>query len=58
MAEVKALLTALVHEALQELSETKVVPAEGQAPTHDADGDDPCLADGPDDADDRGPEHR
>ncbi len=50
MPEVKALLTALVHEALQELSETKVVPAEGQAPTHD-DDDDPFLAAGGDDAD-------
>ncbi len=60
IAEVKALLTALVHEALQELSETKVVPAEGQAPTHDADDDDdPCLGDDGDNAAaDRGPEPR
>ncbi len=54
IAEVKALLTALIHEALQELSETKVVPAEGQAPTQDDDDDDdPFLAADDDDADER-----
>ena len=58
VAEVKALLTTLIHEALQELSETEIVPAEGQTPTDDEhDDDDPFLA-GDDDADDRGPEHR
>ena len=58
VAEVKALLTTLVHEALQELSETEVVPEEGRTPTDDEhDDDDPFLA-GDDDADDRGPGHR
>ena len=38
MPEVKALLTALIHEALQELSETKVVAlAEGATPVVDDD---------------------
>ena len=38
MPEVKALLTALIHEALQELSETKVVAlAEGATPVTDDD---------------------
>jgi phage terminase Nu1 subunit (DNA packaging protein) len=53
IAEVKALLTALIREALQELSETKVVArAGGQAPTHDDDpflGDDIGLDEFPDD---------
>jgi phage terminase Nu1 subunit (DNA packaging protein) len=48
MAEVKALLTALVHEALQELSETKVVAlAEGATPV--AADDDAGDGDLPDD---------
>ncbi len=58
IAEVKALLTTLVHEALQELSETEVVPAEGQTPTDDEHDDDDLFLAGDDDADDRGPEHR
>ncbi len=35
IAEVTALLTALVHEALQELSETEIVAEEGAAPAED-----------------------
>ena len=57
VAEVKALLTTLVHEALQELSETEVVPAEGQAPTDDEHDDDDLLLAGDDDAEGPGPEH-
>ena len=46
MPEVKALLTALIHEALQELSETKVVAlAEGAAPGEDDDAGDGELPD-------------
>ena len=37
IAEVKALLTALIHEALQELSETEVVADEGAAAGEDDD---------------------
>ena len=56
IAEVKALLTELVHEALRELAATEVVPVEGQAPAYDDDdADDPFLTDG---TDDPGPGHR
>ena len=62
IAEVKALLTELGHEALQELAETEVVPEEGDTPTHDAHDDDNdalfLADDDPDDAEGPGPEHR
>jgi hypothetical protein len=58
IAEVKALLTALIHEALQELSETEVVPAEGEAPTHDDHDDDDLFLADEDTAEGSEPEHR
>jgi hypothetical protein len=58
VAEVTALLTALIHEALQELSETEVVPAVGDAPTRDEhDDDDLVLGDNGGAAEGPGPEH-
>ena len=58
IAEVKALLTELGHEALQELAATAVVPEEGQAPTDDAHDDAALFLAGDVDAEDPGPEHR
>ena len=58
LAEVKALLTALVHAALQELAATAVVPEEGQAPTDDEHDAAALFLAGDVDAEDPGPEHR
>ncbi len=58
VAEVMALLTALIHEALQELAATEVVAEEGAAATHDEHNDDDLFLADEDTAEGSEPEHR